>query len=255
MKNLLKLSFALSLVLATLLASCHKKKIKKPIDETNSCRYEVTAMDMSGGNQFHFLFTDASGTYLLHAINYDDYKSKITPGVNYKIGFEVVSCEGLNIMELDIYNKRGGCWAHGQKCIRITCFPASPKSSCLNSSNYIGISSLKSMGLESKGIVDNALTAKFNIRSYNPDADLKDMVLHYDVSAIGKSFAPIPEVPVKIIHTNADLTVNAQYEREKCFDLTPIKTEVFKYNTTVKTVHLLYTKFDGSNETLVWNLK
>lgn len=247
-------SVLFALIAVVLVTGCYKTKHKrKQKDNSTECKYTVNAVD-PGVNGYHFLFNDQNGCYFLNAVNYEDYKDKIVPGEDYVIGFYETQCDDRFVKCGGIMP--GGCFCQ-LKCIVITCLTATkPKEgSCLSCSGDESLSNLVSMATGSSTIDGNTLLTSMKIRSYNPDADINNMVLFYSLM-LDKTTSTTAVVPVKIVQNNEEVVVNAEAERRKCFDLTSLKNEILKNKSIVKTVKLQLLKSDQTTvEELTWNIQ
>lgn len=239
-----------------------KQERKKPRNNSTECKYNVTALSPTS-SVGHFSYSDNNGNYVLIAKNYADYQSKIVPGEDYIIGFYETDCGPINC----VGDMRKPMWVNGSttRCIVITCLTPKKKrddngenngGSCLGATNDKVFEDKMSMGNGNSSVSGNKLTTNFHVRSYNPDEDLKNMVLYYNAEYIDKSMGPELIIPVRIVHKNADLFVNAQYEKRKCFDLTDLKNDILKVNNTVTKVVLSILQSDQSTvEKVNWTIQ
>lgn len=247
-------SVLFALIAVVLVTGCYKTKHKrKQKDNATECKYTVNAVD-PGVSGYHFLFNDQTGCYLLNAVNYEDYKSKIVPGQDYVIGFYETQCDDQVIRCGGILP--GGCFCQ-LKCIVITCLTALPpkEGDCLTCSGEESLSELSSMATGSSTLNGNSLVTSMNIRSYNPEADMANMTLYYSL-VLDKSLSTTAVVPVKIVQRNQNPVVNAEVEKQKCFDLSSLKNEILKNKSSVKTVKLQLLKSDQVTvEEVTWNIQ
>lgn len=220
MKNSILSISVFSLVLFSFLIQGCKKQPREPKDP---CRNAVTVIATETGyyNSGHFKTGNpAGGEIYLKAANWDQYSSVVVPGRHYKIAYKEVPCIEDHYKTQGNSIREGGCVVYPSKCIIIQCLQELKVTTCFNTKlNPLDYDDAGSSASSSSGITGNSLNAYVGFSGCSEN-DGK-FVLYARQYPDYNQRAPIWEV--KAVNTNNGITCQAYFQKNVCFDLSPIK--------------------------------
>ncbi len=221
MKKLILSITVLSLVLlTTLLNSCRKP----PRNPEDPCKHKVTVTATNQDEYYwgHFRLSNPNQTDMyLHVNNWDQYASKVVPGRQYKIAYKEVACEHIKGCEGQDMNgiREGGCVLYPNKCIMIECLEE-VRQDCFETytTTENEFSNVYSQANSSSGIFGNALRANVSFSGCSASDAVKFKLYAMESGVSGS----LPVWMVKAVNINTDITCQAVFAKEVCFDLTPL---------------------------------
>jgi hypothetical protein len=229
--SILSISVFSLVLFSLLLPGCRKPKCPE-----DPCKNPVTVLaveqDFYLSGHFKLTNADNSETYLF-ATNWNQYATKVVPGRKYKIGYQEVACtnrdnEGQNGI------REGGCVIYPNKCIRINCLEEVGQSCFDTDLSRVDFDNLYSSAIRTTGVDGSKLNATVSFSGCGPE-DVKSFKLFgSELPDMSPSGHPI--WVVKAVNTFDGVTCMAVFEKDICFDLTPIRNHYANTNGTKEVV-------------------
>jgi hypothetical protein len=209
-------------VLLTVFTACRKPRCpEKPVDPCAN-KVFVNALETDYYSFAHFQRPLQGGaSEWLYVTNWDEYSSKVIPGMQYKIAYVEVPCP---------QNKLGWCGNDGgqpSKCVKITCLEQAgcfeqPKECLPSIMNPENFGDAFSHTLEGGSITGNSFKMRIGYSGCSRD-QLKDFKLALQETHFRNSDPKLSTVFLAKVVTNNDMTCQAYFEDETCFDLSTLR--------------------------------